>query len=77
MGHDRSLRVVSLQPSATEVLALIGGGHLLVGRSHECDFPADITKNVPVVTWSSLTFETSGQVDTEVCLLWAAWAVCV
>jgi ABC-type hemin transport system substrate-binding protein len=63
-GH--SLRIVSLQPSATEILALIGGAHLLVGRSHECDFPADATKDVPVVTSSSLTFESSGQVDTEV-----------
>ena len=60
------LRVVSLQPSATEILALIGGAHLLVGRSHECDFPADVTKDVPVVTSSSLSFESSGQVDTEV-----------
>ena len=54
------------QPSATEILALIGGAHLLVGRSHECDFPPDATRDVPVVTSSSLSFETSGQVDTEV-----------
>ena len=59
------LRVVSLQPSATEILALIGGAHLLVGRSHECDFPSDLN-GVPIVTSSSLTFHSSGQVDTEV-----------
>jgi iron complex transport system substrate-binding protein len=35
------MRVVSLLPSATETLFLIGGGDLLVGRSHECDFPAE------------------------------------
>ena len=59
------MRVVSLQPSATEILALIGGAHLLVGRSHECDFPSDLN-GVPIVTSSSLTFHSSGQVDTEV-----------
>jgi len=34
------VRVVSLLPSATESLCAIGGGSLLVGRSHECDFGA-------------------------------------
>ena len=34
------MRVVSLLPSATELLFAAGGGDLLVGRSHECDFPA-------------------------------------
>lgn len=62
----RAPRVVSLQPSATEVLALIGGAHLLVGRSHECDFPADVTKDVPVVTSTGITFESSAQVDEQV-----------
>ena len=33
------MRVVSLLPSATELLFAAGGGELLVGRSHECDFP--------------------------------------
>jgi iron complex transport system substrate-binding protein len=31
--------VVSLLPSATELLFAAGGGDLLVGRSHECDWP--------------------------------------
>ncbi|MGP1346248.1 MAG: hypothetical protein ACTS3F_06220 [Phycisphaerales bacterium] len=42
-------RIVSLLPSGTEILALIGGGHLLVGRSHECDHPAEIT-GLPALT---------------------------
>ena len=66
MGRASVPRVVSLQPSATEVLALIGGAHLLVGRSHECDFPADVVKDVPVVTSSGITFESSAQVDEQV-----------
>ncbi|MFN9970456.1 MAG: ABC transporter substrate-binding protein [Phycisphaerae bacterium] len=43
------MRVVSLLPSATEALCLIGGESMLVGRSHECDFPASIAR-VPVLT---------------------------
>ncbi|MFM8873013.1 MAG: cobalamin-binding protein, partial [Phycisphaerales bacterium] len=42
-------RVVSLLPSATELLFAAGGGDLLVGRSHECDWPAEAT-HAPVLT---------------------------
>ncbi len=59
------LRVVSLLPSATEILALIGGESLLVGRSHECDYPASV-KSAPILTSSRLNFESSRQIDTEV-----------
>ena len=45
------MRVVSLVPSATEILCLIGGRPLLVGRSHECDFPQGL-ETVPILTAS-------------------------
>ena len=45
----KQLRVVSVLPSATEMLCFIGGGHLLVGRSHEDNYPVSIT-HLPVVT---------------------------
>ena len=35
-------RVVSLLPSATELLVAIGAEDWLVGRSHECDWPKSI-----------------------------------
>ncbi|MEO1277341.1 MAG: ABC transporter substrate-binding protein [Planctomycetota bacterium] len=43
------MRVVSLLPSATEILCLVGGGDLLVGRSHECDFPESLG-HLPTLT---------------------------
>jgi iron complex transport system substrate-binding protein len=42
-------RVVSLLPSATEIVCVLGCGSQLVGRSHECDFPAEVT-SLPACT---------------------------
>lgn len=43
------MRIVSLLPSATEIVFALGLGDELVGRTHECDFPTDVS-DVPVVT---------------------------
>jgi iron complex transport system substrate-binding protein len=37
-GH-KAMRICSLLPSATEMLFAIGCGELVVGVTHECDFP--------------------------------------
>jgi iron complex transport system substrate-binding protein len=42
------MRICSLLPGATEVVAALGLADQLVGISHECDFPPDI-RNVPVM----------------------------
>lgn len=47
------LRIVSLLPSATELVAALGAAGDLVGRSHECDFPADVAA-LPVLTEARL-----------------------
>jgi iron complex transport system substrate-binding protein len=52
------LRVVSLIPSATEIVAALGFESALVGRSHECDFPASVTQ-LPVCTEPKLSLEGS------------------
>ena len=36
------MRIVSLLPSATEIVCALGCGDALVGISHECDFPDEI-----------------------------------
>lgn len=48
-------RIVSLLPSATETLCLLGGRGMLVGRSHECDDPPHTTGQPPLADVPVLT----------------------
>lgn len=43
------MRIVSLLPSATEIVYALGLGDHLVGRTHECDYPPEVA-DVPVVS---------------------------
>lgn len=43
------MRIVSLLPSATEILFAVGAGDQLVGVTHECDFPPEAGE-LPEVT---------------------------
>ena len=44
-----ALRIVSLLPAATEIVAALGLADRLVGRSHECDEPASVA-TLPALT---------------------------
>lgn len=59
-------RIVSLLPSATEIVCALGAGADLVGRSHECDYPAE-AQHLPVLTRPRfLPASTSGEIDRQV-----------
>ncbi len=61
------MRVVSLLPAATEIVAALGAGSWLVGVSHECDFPPDIVRDLPRVTRTTIdTALPSGVIDSAV-----------
>jgi iron complex transport system substrate-binding protein len=59
-------RVVSLIASATEIVCALGARNLLVGRSHECDFPPDVAR-LPHLTEPKFPVTgTSYQIDARV-----------
>ena len=59
-------RIVTLLPSATEIVCALGFRAELVGRSHECDFPAGI-ESLPVLTEPKFKVEgTSAEIDERV-----------
>ena len=43
------MRICSLVPGATEVVAMLGLSHELVGISHECDYPETVRHALVVV----------------------------
>ncbi len=59
-------RIVSLLPSATEIVAALGFADRLVGRSHECDYPRAVGR-LPVCTAARLDAGlTSAGIDRQV-----------
>ena len=66
------MRVVSLLPAATEIVAALGAGDWLVGVSHECDYPPAV-QALPRVTRSTLDPSLpSGEIDRQMAAAQAA-----
>jgi iron complex transport system substrate-binding protein len=60
-------RIVSFLPAATEIAYAIGAGDDIVGRSHECDYPAEVLR-LPVVSRPALAIAemSQGEIDEAV-----------
>ena len=59
-------RIASLFPAATEIMVTLGAADRLVGRSHECDWPAAVTA-LPALTHPKLDASlASGEIDRQV-----------
>ncbi|MGR3867547.1 cobalamin-binding protein [Streptomyces graminifolii] len=54
-AYSHGMRIVSLLPAATDIVAELGLTDRLVGRTHECDWPPEAVASVPVVTGAEFT----------------------
>lgn len=62
----KNLRVASLLPSTTDIIAALGLTQHLVGVTHECQIPAGCAPGHPyILTKSLLDYEGSGQGDID------------
>lgn len=60
------MRIVSLLPSATEIVSTLGLTESLVGISHDCDFPPEI-RSRPVLSEAIVTTDLpSGVIETRI-----------
>lgn len=60
------MRVVSLLPSATEIICALGAESELVGVSHECDFPESIRDRTVLTSARISGTASSGAIDRAV-----------
>jgi iron complex transport system substrate-binding protein len=60
------MRIVSLLPSATEILFAVGAGNDVVGVTFECDFPAEARTRRIVSTTALASGLTPAQIDASV-----------
>lgn len=61
------MRIVSLLPSATEIVSTLGLTESLVGISHDCDFPPEI-RTKPVLSEAIVTTDLpSGVIESRIC----------
>ncbi|MGC1904832.1 MAG: cobalamin-binding protein [Candidatus Acidiferrum sp.] len=60
------MRIVSLLPSATEILFALGLGDEIVGVSHECDFPPAARTKQVVIQSRIAKGATPAEIDTQV-----------
>ena len=59
-------KIVTLIPSATEIVAFLGRKDFIVGRSHECDYPKDLNKIIKLTSPKINIEGTSGEINKQI-----------
>jgi len=59
-------KIVTLIPSATEIVAFLGEKDSIVGRSHECDYPQDLNKIKKLTSPKINVDGTSGEIHKQI-----------
>ena len=60
------MKIVTLIPSATEIVAFLGQKKFIIGRSHECDFPGDLSKIIKLTEPKINVEGTSGEIHKQI-----------
>ena len=64
MLENNKLKIVSLLPSATEIVCALGLEENLVGITHECDYPSSVSGKPPL-TASRISHETMSSLEID------------
>ena len=66
MMDNNLAKIVTLIPSATEIVAFLGQRKSIVGRSHECDYPNNL-KNIAKLTSPKININgTSNEINKQI-----------
>ena len=60
------MKIVTLIPSATEIVSFLGQKKSIIGRSHECDFPKDLTNVVKLTEPKIDVSGNSGEIHKQI-----------
>jgi iron complex transport system substrate-binding protein len=64
--NNNFTKIVTLIPSATEIVAFLGQKNSIIGRSHECDYPQGLS-HVAKLTSPKINVDgTSGEIDKQI-----------
>ena len=64
--NNNSTKIVTLIPSATEIVAFLGQKNSIIGRSHECDYPKGLNHIVKLTSPKIDVDGTSKEIDKQI-----------
>jgi len=64
--NSNSSKIVTLIPSATEIVAFLGLKNSIIGRSHECDYPHGLSHIAKLTSPKINVDGTSGKIDKQI-----------
>ena len=60
------MKIVTLIPSATEIVTFLGKKESIIGRSHECDYPKDLNKIIKLTEPKINVEGSSGEIHKQI-----------